>query len=78
MRLKDYLTANEITESEFARMIGTKSVSMVSKWANKGAIPSPDYMIIIYQVTHGRVSPNDFYDLPDLTVQRRLRPAATG
>ena len=39
-------------------------------------IPARAVMIRLYRVTAGRVTPNDFYDLPDLDAEAARRPAA--
>lgn len=62
MKLKTYLEREDLWGWEFAKMAGTTSAT-ISRIAN-GAIPRPDLMRRIVELTKGEVGPNDFYNLP--------------
>jgi transcriptional regulator with XRE-family HTH domain len=68
--LRKFLAHHRLTEAEFADWLGCDR-SIVNRWINDGAIPSPDKMRAIYKLTRGQVRPDHFYDLPRLS-----RPAA--
>lgn len=40
------------------------SVGAVRKWKYGERIPRPDEMVGLYQISNGKVTANDFYDLP--------------
>lgn len=48
-----------------ARQIGV-SVSCWRLWENGKRYPGADYKVKIFEWSLGHVTPNDFYDLPDL------------
>lgn len=61
MQLKDYLSVEGITASEFATRIG-RSVSTVTRAARGEVIPDRATMEEIVTATDGKVEPNDFYE----------------
>ena len=67
MKLSQYLKENKITQDEFLSMSkefgGSFSIHAVSKWCQGQRIPRQDEMRIIYKITDGEVTPNDFYSL---------------
>lgn len=64
MKLADWLKMTRTRKYIFARKIGVRA-SMVSDYCNGHAIPQRrDVMQAIVRETGGRVTPNDFYDLP--------------
>ncbi len=69
MRLTEYLKANKITQQNFLQnskdLGGGFSIHAVSKWCQGQRIPRQDEMYIIYKLTDGQVTPNDFYNLPE-------------
>jgi len=69
MRLTEYLKANKITQQNFLQCAidvgGEFSIHAVSKWCQGQRIPRQDEMYIIYRLTDGQVTPNDFYNLPE-------------
>ena len=60
MRLRDYLTANGLTEAAFARLASLE-VSTVHRAAGGKVMPSPVTMRAIIAATGGAVQPNDFF-----------------
>jgi DNA-binding transcriptional regulator YdaS (Cro superfamily) len=60
MKLIDYLTSENLSQSDFARLLGVPPV-YVHRWVIKGAIPEKWQMAKIVQATNGQVQPNDFY-----------------
>ena len=62
MTLAEFLDANNLTASEFARQI-TVSPETVSRYCNRERVPRKDEMQRIFDATEGKVTPNDFYDL---------------
>lgn len=80
MQLSTFLDVNGITQTQFAAEFGV-SLNTASRWARRLMVPAPKKMLQIYLWTHGAVTPNDFYDLPDLTqggldaLQARSHPA---
>ena len=66
MKLRTYLNDHRITTAAFGRAAGVRLRSTMQRIVNRGAIPRPDLMRKIYVLTNGVVTPNDFYDLPEL------------
>lgn len=67
MQLSEYLQSNDISVSEFARLIGAKSRATIHRYMKPGKgkrIPDETMMPRIHEVTNGQVTANDFYDLP--------------
>ncbi len=68
MKLNEYLKFNKITQLSFLQaskeLGGEFSIHAVSKWCQGQRIPRQDEMYIIYRLTDGQVTPNDFYVLP--------------
>ena len=69
MRLTEFLKENKMTQENFLQQSkqhqGTFSIHAVSKWCQGQRIPRQEEMYIIYKITDGKVTPNDFYFLPD-------------
>lgn len=40
------------------------------QWEQGAVIPGPGHMIALYELTDGHIVPNDFYALPDLSLQK--------
>ena len=59
MKLKDFLKEENITQKQFAEMLGVGQ-NLVSIWCN-GTIPRTDQMTKILITTKGKVTANDFY-----------------
>lgn len=63
MTLSDYLKANELTLTEFARRIGTSHARTVERYAKGQQVPNREMMTRIVEVTGGAVTPNDFFGI---------------
>ena len=63
MKLASYITANGLTDTTFAKLIG-RTQSTVSRIRRGVAMPDHETALAVYQATNGAVSPNDFFDLP--------------
>ena len=61
MTLDQYLTANGITESAFAELIGTSQPNVHRM--RKDQTPGKELMALIYVKTGGQVTANDFYGI---------------
>lgn len=62
MKIKEYLKKHNMTTEAFSIKADTSYTTCV-KWIYQSRIPSKNYMKKIYQITGGKVSANDFYDL---------------
>jgi transcriptional regulator with XRE-family HTH domain len=63
MRLQEYLAINHISRADFARKVDV-SVESVRRYLT-GRVPETSVMSKIIEVTEGKVTANDFFDLPD-------------
>lgn len=70
MKLSDWLSEQKKKPAWLAKKIGTTDVS-ARRYCNGERRPSDEVMLAIYQLTGGRVAPNDFYALPDLHAGER-------
>lgn len=68
MILSEYLKLYNISRTSFARLINVSRVS-ASRYASETRLPPREAIISIYKVTGGQVTPNDFYNLPDLSAE---------
>ena len=59
-RLEQWIKDNKMTQQDFAERIGTTQ-GCVSRWCAGTAIPRPEVMAKIVELTGGDVQPNDFY-----------------
>lgn len=59
MKLKDYLQQHQITEIEFAALVG-RSRWAVRKWKYGQRVPRANELLAISSATNGAVTPNDF------------------
>lgn len=59
MKLSDYLSANSLTEAQFAAQIGATQ-STVNRLKG-GQIPGKELMASIYKATGGKVRADDFF-----------------
>ncbi len=64
MKFKAYLEEKDISLAQASTELDV-STECVRLWAEEKRIPRPDQMKRIYNWSHGVVTPNDFYDLPD-------------
>lgn len=61
MKLSEYLAANHITYTAFAKATGY-DIETVRRWAIGKRFPGREPMEKIREVTGGQVQPNDFLD----------------
>lgn len=59
MKLETFLTENEMSRSDFARIVGVSEVSICRYIANQ-RMPKRDVLSKIMEATNGAVTPNDF------------------
>ena len=64
MKLQDYLSQNNLSVQQFAAQVGLKRRATVYEWLRGDCVPV-NYMPRIIEATHGQVTANDFYDLPN-------------
>lgn len=68
MKLSQYLDDEHVgTRVEFSSRIGVTPMSL-HRYESGDRIPHKDAMEKIYVATDGKVSPSDFYDLPQIAV----------
>jgi|TARA_R100000231_G_C5316415_1_gene162058 hypothetical protein len=66
MQLKEYLKSNNYTQMSFIQEIETQRnvripQGTLAKWITGVRIPRKKEMILLVEVTDGKVQPNDFY-----------------
>lgn len=61
--LRNYLENNNIGKNELAERISVSRVA-IDRYLTGARIPSKEVMAKIYAITHGDVTPNDFFGLP--------------
>lgn len=62
MKLKDWLIAEGLTVTEFARRMG-KPQPTVARYASGDRVPEKKAMAVIVKLTKKKVQPNDFYEM---------------
>jgi DNA-binding transcriptional regulator YdaS (Cro superfamily) len=62
MQLEAYLTAAEISEADFAHLIGVDR-SSVNRMRRGKQTPSAEVMRVIAEKTNGKVTANDFFGI---------------
>lgn len=50
----------KIKPRDMAQLLGDVSVSGLGKWMRGERVPRPDQQRRIYEITEGKVTPNDF------------------
>lgn len=60
MKLRDYRKLQNLTQTKFAKLIGATSYVIIARYESGVRVPSPTAMRKIYEVTGGKVTPNDF------------------
>jgi len=58
-----------MTQEQLARDLGLTTVT-VARYESGARLPGPAVMIALFEVSGGRVQPNDFYDLPAISPAR--------
>lgn len=67
MKLKAYLAERKLSRAEFgSRLSRPRPSQTITRWCHGTHVPGPEDVAAIYLATGGRVTPNDFYDLPPL------------
>lgn len=64
MRLGDYLERHRLTQTEFAKVIGADQ-GQIARYVSGERLPRRDVMQRIIDATHGEVTANDFFKVPD-------------
>lgn len=65
MTLAEYLTAEGLSYSEFARMCGTKHCRTIERIAKGSRRPGSKMLPSIIRASAGKVTANDFYPAPE-------------
>ena len=60
MKLREFLSENEISEAAFSAQVGVSQVA-VHRYVAGQRTPSYEIMLKIMDITDGKVSANDFY-----------------
>lgn len=63
MTLAEYLEESGATRAEAAEALGVSQVT-VHRYLKEGAIPNREVMPRLVKWSNGKVTPNDFYELP--------------
>lgn len=74
MKLQNYLALNAVKQKDFAAHIGEKP-ARICMYCLGRRIPRPDVMRKIFDATNGAVTPNDFFDLPDIALSPEVSAA---
>lgn len=72
MRLEPWQEAHQFSDAQLAEMVGVDR-SAIYRWKH-GARPAKKYILKIFSITGGKVTPSDFYDLPRLVPKEILVP----
>jgi 7-cyano-7-deazaguanine reductase len=64
MKLAEWLKQNSVTADDFAARISVNRLS-VYRYQNGERVPNKELMRRIFEQTHGSVTANDFYDIPE-------------
>lgn len=70
MHLSEYLSANDLTATDFAVKI-KRHKSTVTRLVKRASRPDHDTMQRILDVTGGAVTPNDFFEAPAKSTNRK-------
>lgn len=65
MKLKRWLIQAETSRAEFADKIGT-TLRSIDRYIKGERKPTDKIYCKIHAATNGQVTPNDFYDLPEI------------
>jgi DNA-binding transcriptional regulator YdaS (Cro superfamily) len=61
MTLAEYISDLKISPEEFANRLDGVSPGGLRKWISGERVPRKEHMEKIFEVTEGKVTPNDFY-----------------
>ena len=75
MQLKDWLTAKEMTNADFGKLID-RTAEAVRRYANGERIPDRETMPLIVEATGGEVTANDFFGISSGTPDEPQQAAA--
>ena len=67
--LRQWRTSEGLSQEEAGERVGVVRKTW-HQWEAGDAIPKREAMARVYLVTGGRVQPNDFYALPDLSARQ--------
>ena len=74
MKLNEFLALNAVKQKDFAARIDERATA-INKYCLGQRIPRPDVMRKIFDATNGAVTPNDFFDLPDIALSPEVSAA---
>lgn len=63
MKLDDFLNESGMSVAVFAKQIGLEDVRSIYRYINEERIPKRQTMMRISQVTGGKVTADDFYNI---------------
>lgn len=63
MTLAEYISDLKVSPEKLAESLDGVSASALRKWISGERIPRKEQMEKIFEVTGGKVSPNDFYSI---------------
>jgi hypothetical protein len=66
MKLRQYATDQGLSAPSVRKQLQLRSTNSVYRYYRGDAIPASPIMIRIFVWSRGAVTPNDFYDLPEL------------
>jgi DNA-binding XRE family transcriptional regulator len=76
MQLSEFMTAADLTPDELAALLEVERWTVV-RYLEKGRVPQPEIVERIYEISGGRVQPNDLYPgLSQRIARKRSRRAA--
>lgn len=65
--LHDWMYAEKLSAAEWGRKVGIPSRASAARYVKGMRMPPSSVIVATYVLSGGRVTPNDFYDLPDLS-----------
>lgn len=65
MRFGEWVEKTGKSNAEIGRELG-RSAMCISHWRRRERVPGKEDVAAIYRYTDGAVTPNDWYDLPEL------------
>lgn len=68
MTLAEYITDLKISPEKFAETLDGISAGALRKWMSGERIPRKEQMEKIFEVTSGKVTPNDFFGVGPIAV----------
>lgn len=68
-KLRSWRISNQLSQGQAGERLGVARRTW-HQWEAGAAIPGPSMMIELVALTGSLIQPNDFYDLPDLTLRK--------